>query len=167
MRVPLICIKDKQAFRKENNLLRFIGSPIELAKKFKKEGYKLIHIVDLDALSGLSTNLDMYDSLTYIINVQVECKPDDTLVKKLLSLKCRVVLPPSGLDLSAIREKRLLVARVSKPEADVKDFHDVVVEDADDAIVKTFASMGKRVMIYEKDRKKVKEKVWGVILLSF
>ncbi len=167
MRIPLICIKDKQAFRKEDNLLRFIGNPVEVAKKFKKEGYKLIHIVDMDALSGLSTNLDMYDSLTYIINVQVECAPVEDLVKKLLSLKCRVVLPPSSLDLSAIREKRLLVARVSKPEADVKDFHDVVVEDADDAMVKAFASMGKRVLIYEKDLKKVKEKVWGVIILSF
>ena len=167
MRIPLICIKDKQAFRKEDTLLRFIGNPIELARKFKKEGYKLIHIVDLDALSGISTNLDMYDSLTYIINVQVECAPNENLVKKLLSLKCRVVLPPSDLDLSSIREKKLLVAKVSKPETDVKDFHDVVVEDADDALVKTFASIGKRVIIYEKDREKVKGDVWGVIISSF
>jgi len=166
LRIPLIYIKDKQAFRKEDTLLRFIGSPVELARKFKKEGYKLIHIVDLDALSGVSTNLDIYDSLTYIINVQVECAPDEGLVKKLLSLKCRVVLLPSSLDLSALREKKLLVAKVSKQE-DVGDFHDVVVEDADDALVKTFASMGKRVMIYEKDHEKVKEKVWGVIVSSF
>lgn len=166
MRIPLIYIKDKQAFRKEDNILRFIGSPVELARRFKKEGYRLIHIVDLDALSGSSTNLDMYNSLTYIINVQVECAPDDELVKKLLTLKCRVVLSPSKLDLSEIREKRLLVAKVSKP-ADVRAFHDVVVVDATDEFVGKFAAMGKRVMIYEKDRKKVKEKVWGVIVSSF
>ena len=166
MRVPLIYIKDKQAFRKEGNILRFIGSPVELAKKFKKEGYRLIHIVDMDALSGSSTNLDMYNSLTYVINVQVECAPDDALVKKLLSLKCRVVLPPSKLDLSEIREKRLLVAKVSKP-ADVGAFHDVVVEDATDDFVGKFAAMGKRVMIYEKDSKKVKKEVWGIIVSSF
>jgi uncharacterized protein related to proFAR isomerase len=165
--IPIIYLKEKQAFRKEGQILRYIGSPIELARKFKKDGYKLIHIVDLDAIAGLATNTDMYDSLTYIINIQVECAPLDGLVKKLLLLKCRVVLPPSELDLSALRERKLLVAKVANEKADVGQFHDVVLEDADEDKVKAFKDLGKRIIIYEEDRKKVKQEVWGIITGSF
>ncbi len=158
MRIPLIYIKDKQVFSKKEGILRFIGKPVDVAKKIKEQGYKLIHIVDEDALAGTPTNLDVYDSLTYFINVQVECAPDDKLVKQLLTLRCRVVLPPGELDVSGIKEKQLLVAKVPKNcEMPVDDFHDVVLEDAGE--IKKFSSMGKRVMVYEK----TKEKVWGVI----
>lgn len=166
--IPIIYVKEKQAFRKEGGVLRLLGKPVDVARKLKDDGYKLIHIVDLDALAMLSTNLDVYDALTYFINVQVECAPDDRLVKKLLSFKCRVVLAPSGLDVSQLKEKKLLVAKITKDSVEsVDDFHDVIIEDADNEIVKKFSSLKKRVIIFDKDKNKVKEVVWGLITSAF
>lgn len=166
--IPIIYVKEKQAFRKDGGILRFLGRPVDVAKKLKDEGYKLIHIVDLDALALLSTNLDVYDSLTYFINVQVECGPDDRLVKKLLSLKCRVVLLPSELDLSQLRERKLLVAKIPKDfKGSLDEFHDIILEDGDNESVRKFLSLKKRVIIFDKDKDKVKEEVWGVITSAF
>ncbi|NYZ73878.1 hypothetical protein H0O00_01930 [Candidatus Micrarchaeota archaeon] len=167
MRIPLIYLKDKQAFSRKAGFFRMIGKPIDLAREFKASGYELIHIVDQDAISGLTKNLDVYDGLTYIINVQVECAPDEKLVHKLLTLRCRVVLPPS-FDVSPLHEKRLLVAKIPKDyTGDAEGFHDVVLEDATDSEIRRFAALGKRVIIYDKDEKKVEETVWGVITSSF
>jgi len=166
LQIPVIYLRDKQAFRKDGGMLRIAGKPIDIAKGHKGDGCVLIHIVDYDALNGSQANIDIYDNLTFIINVQVECAPDPSLVMKLLSLKCRVVLPPS-FDTSAIAEKRLLVAKIPAGYAgDAEGFHDVLLEDADEASVMRFGGLGKRVLIYEKDRKKVKSKVFGVISSS-
>ena len=159
MDIPLIYIKDKQAFTKKEGILKLLGNPVDIAKRLKDEGYKLLHIVDLDALRGLSKNLDVYDNLTYFINVQVECAPDEDLVKKLLTLRCRVVLPPDS-DISVYEEKNLLVAKIPEGyRGPVSDFPDVILEDQS-AIAKFPA---KRVMVYEK----AEEKVWGTIISSF
>lgn len=166
MDIPIIYLRDKQAFRKEGHMLRLAGKPLDMAKELKKGGCMLIHIVDMDALSGMTKNLDIYDNLTYVINVQVECAPEPALIMKLLSLKCRVVLPPSA-PIASMKEKRLLVARIPGGYAgDAEGFHDVILEDADDALVRRFAALGKRVIIFQKDREKVKEKVFGVISSS-
>lgn len=166
MQIPLIYLRDKQAFRREGGALRLAGKPLDFAKDRKAEGCKLIHIIDLDAMSGLPTNLDVYDGLTYIINVQVECAPLLSLVRKLLALKCRVVLPPS-FDTAGLREEKLLVARLPPGyPGDAAGFHDVVLESADDAAMERFASLGKRVMIFAEDSGKVTKKPWGVISSS-
>ena len=167
MRIPVIYLKDKQVFSRKAGFLRMIGKPLDLARELKAAGYELIHIVDQDALSGLTKNMDVYDGLTYIINVQVECAPDEKLVHKLLTLKCRVVLPPSFVT-SALNEKRLLVAKIPKDYAgDAEGFHDVVLEDATESEIRRFVALGKRVIIYDRDEKKVKDEVWGVITSSF
>jgi hypothetical protein len=163
-------LRDKQAFRKEGGAMRLAGKPIDIAKAHKQDGVKLIHIVDLDALSGIPKNLDVYDNLTFIINVQVECAPKAEMVMKLLSLKCRVVLPPS-FDASGLREKKLLVAKIPKGYAgDAGGFHDVVLEDADAASVMRFDSLGKRVIVYEEAFARLdagcRTLVWGVISSS-
>ncbi len=164
LRIPLMYIKDKQAFAE--NGLTLLGNPVDLAKRLKADGYKLVHIIDQDALKGLSTNLDVYDKLTYVINIEVECRPTLDLVRKLLSLRCRVVLAPSALDISGIEEKNLLIAKIT-PEytGPLDDFHDVLIRNADSTSIKRFSEAGKRVIVYEKD-KKPEEKVWGVILSS-
>jgi uncharacterized protein related to proFAR isomerase len=162
--IPLIRVRHKQVFR--NDMLTLAGKPVDVARRLKEQGSVLIHIVDEDALAGLSSNLDIYSDLTYFINVEVECAPDDALVKKLLSLKCRVVLAPGRLDVSRYREKKLLVAIVAAGyEGGLEGFHDVIVEEADDAAVARFSAMGKRVIVYEKDLKKLKspQSVWGAI----
>ena len=165
MHIPQYIIKDKQAFTKG---MRMAGKPIDMAKKLKGET-ELLHLVDSDALKGMPTNLDVYNSLTFVINVQVECAPKEEIVKKLLSLKCRVVLPPS-FDTSNLKEKKLLVAKFGKDyDGKADGFHDVIIEDADDGSVERFSSYGKRVMVYEADYqllKKTKKLVWGVISSS-
>ena len=173
LEIPILLIKHKQVFKPD--MLTLMGKPIDVAKRLKAGGCRLIHIIDEDALSGSTSNLDIYDHLTYFINVQVECAPKEEIVQKLLSLKCRVVLaPPLPSALLRFREKKLFVAKVkggySGGAAGLEGFHDVVVQDADDAAVARFAAMGKRVIAYQKDMeklgKKAKETLWGAILTS-
>jgi hypothetical protein len=167
LRIPLIYLRDKQAFRKEGGMLRLIGKPLDYAKDLKKAGCMLVHIVDMDALLGMPKNLDVYDNLTYVINVEVECAAVPGIVTKLLSLKCRVVLPPQA-DVASLREKKLLVAKIPDGyTGDAEGFSDVVLECADDGAVKRFIALGKRVIIYEKDEKGLPaataRKLFGVI----
>lgn len=165
MRIPLFYLRDKQAFTKKEGVLSLAGKPLDIAKELKKEGVVLIHFVDLDALSGLSKNFDVYGSLTFFINVEVECAPRPELITRLLSFKCRVVLPPDA-PVSDYREKKLLVAKVPKSYAgEAGGFHDVILEDADKDAADKFGKLGKRIIIYEKDREKVKGP-WGVISSS-
>ncbi|MBN1170487.1 hypothetical protein JXA56_05670 [Candidatus Micrarchaeota archaeon] len=160
MKIPLIYLKDKQAFTKKDGIMKFIGKPIDIARNLQEQGYRLIHIVDEDALSGLSNNFDIYDSLTCFINIQVECAPRLPLIKKLLSVRARVVLEPGKADLSSINEKNLLVAKIKgKTEASLEDFHDLVLED--EQAIKEYSKSGKRIILYEKG------KAWGVIISSF
>ncbi|MFH1684905.1 MAG: hypothetical protein ABH983_01225, partial [Candidatus Micrarchaeota archaeon] len=114
-----------------------------------------------DALSGSSTNLDVYDTLTCFINVQVEGFSKDDMIKKLLSLRCRVVLAPE-FDVSKYSEKNLLVAKIKADYSGSLDgFHDVILENADDFSIQKFSKLGKRIIIYSE--LKTKEKVWGKI----
>ncbi len=171
MDIALIVLKDKQAFSKGSGPMRLMGKPLEAARRLQERGFKLLHIVDDDAMKGNPTNMDVYDGLTYFINVQVECAPRSEFVRRLLSLKCRVVLPPSDLpgamDVSSMKEKKLLVAKIPPGyKGAAQGFHDVLLEEADDAAVERFTKLGMRVIIYAKDAQKVKKDVWGVIVPS-
>lgn len=167
LRIPFFVMKDKQAFTRRSGSLHLAGKPIDLAKELKSGGTELIHLADSDALNGLTNNLDVYDDLTYVINVQVECAPKEGIIRKLLSLRCRVVLPPS-FDTSALKEKKLVVAKIPEGyQGDAEGFHDVLLEKADGKSVKRFASLGKRVMVFEADYSGLdagcRKLVWGVI----
>lgn len=167
LKIPLIYIKDKQAFA-NSNLLKVIGKPIDVAKELYKEGYKLIHIIDVDALKGLSTNMDVYDKMTYFVNIQVECGPNMQLVQKLLSVKARIVLEPSvKINLSELKEKKLLVAKVKSKKDDVSTFHDVILNSNDVGLIEHFDKEGKRIILFEKENEKSiksKVKIWGKII---
>ncbi|HSB47237.1 MAG TPA: hypothetical protein VLD37_04420 [Candidatus Bilamarchaeum sp.] len=166
MKIPFFYLRDKQAFTSRDGIMRLAGKPIAIARDLQDEGVKLIHFRDMDALSGQSNNFDIFSGLTYFINVQVECSPRDEQITKLLSLKCRVVLPP-GTPVAQYREKKLLVAKIPPGyDGEAADFHDVILEEADEKSVKKFEALGKRVMIFEKDSEKVKSRVWGVISSS-
>ncbi len=161
MKIAQIVVKDKQAFSRAGGVLRFLGSAVDIAKKLKEEGFKLIHIIDEDALSGSSTNLDVYDTLTCFVNVQVECAPKEEMIKKLLSLRCRVVLDPET-DVSKYSEKNLLVAKIKADYCGNLDgFHDLVLEGADEQSIEKFSKLGKRIMV--SSEVKTKQKVWGKI----
>lgn len=159
LKIPLFYVKDKQAFAKAGSVPRLLGNPVEIAKDLKGDGCKLIHIVDEDALKGMAKNLDVYSALTYFINVQVECAPREEIVRKLLSLRCRVVLAPDA-DTSSYEEENLLVAKLPKGYKGKADgFRDVIVHDGKDA--ERMAGLKKRVMLLGKSANS--KELWGLI----
>ncbi|MGV8085241.1 MAG: hypothetical protein ACP5N9_03240 [Candidatus Bilamarchaeum sp.] len=164
LQIPLIYLKDKQVFASPN-LLRTIGKPIDVVKELHNEGYKLIHIVDLDALKGLSTNMDVYDKLTFFVNIQVECTANEKLLQKLLSVKARVVLNSASAIVSKFEEKKLLVVKVKSISDDASLFHDVIIDNEDEKglIAKHFEEAKKRIIVFENNKHK-KSKLWGKII---
>lgn len=170
LKIPILYLRDKQVFTKAGGILRIVGKPLDVAKELKKQGYKLIHIIDLDALSGRSTNLDVYNGLTYFINVQVECAPKMEMITKLMVLKCRVVLPPTTeFILGGLLNPNLLVAKIPKDFKGNLDnlFHDVILEEYTEAEAKRFVKLGKRIITYEEQKPKKSKDLWGLILSGF
>lgn len=166
LEIPVIYVKDKQAFAKKDGILRLLGNPVFVAKDFAKKGIKLIHIIDEDAKKGMATNLDVYDKLTYFINVEVECGEHEQIIEKLLGMKARVVIRlPTKLDLKKWKEhERLLVGKVgSDYSGKAEGVHDVIVEEADEEIVRRFMDLSKRVIILETEQRRLKNLCWGVL----
>ncbi|MFH1521314.1 MAG: hypothetical protein ABID61_06730 [Candidatus Micrarchaeota archaeon] len=162
LKIPLFYLRDKQLFTKKEGKIRFVGKPLDVAKELKKD-YKLLHFVDMDALSGRNTNLDVYNGLTYFINVQVECAPKTDIINKLLTLKCRVVLLPTAeLDISL--NPNLMVAKITSDyTGDADGFRDVILENYDELNAKKFQKLGKRIIVYENQKPKKTKDIWGVI----
>ena len=161
MKIPLIYLKDKQAFTKQKGVMRLLGNPVEIAKKFKEEGYILLHIIDLDAEKGMETNFDVYDKLTCFINIEVECNKEH-FIGRLIKIKSRVVVQlPSELNLKKWKEnKRLLVGKIGKDYHEkAEEVHDLILEEPTDELFRKFKE--KRLIVYE--NYKGKEKVWGII----
>ena len=74
---PAIDIKDKKCVRlikgDFDNKTEYEMSPIEQAGKFKDQGFKNLHIVDLDgALTGETINLDIIQVIVGKFNLKVE-----------------------------------------------------------------------------------------------
>src|SRR3990167_2673438 len=113
LKAKLVYLKDKQFFEKVGTL-RLVGKPIETAKKLKDQGFELLHIIDLDAQRGIETNFDVYDKLTYLMHVQVECDREE-FIERLLGINARVVIIlPTKLDLKKFKDKnRLLVGKIN------------------------------------------------------
>ena len=74
---PAIDIKDKKCVRLVkgdfDNKTEYDMSPIEQARKYKDNGFKNLHIVDLDgALTGETVNLDIIQNIVSKFNLKVE-----------------------------------------------------------------------------------------------
>ena len=74
---PAIDIKDKKCVRlikgDFDNKTEYEMSPIDQACKYKKHGFKNLHIVDLDgALTGETVNLDIIQNITSKFDLKVE-----------------------------------------------------------------------------------------------
>ena len=161
MEIPLIYLKDKQAFVKKEKTMRFVGKPIDIAKKLKDKGCVLLHVVDLDAKKGSETNFDVYDKLTFFINIEVECGEKEHFIKRLLEIKARAVINlPSKLNLEKFAEhKRLLVGKIKKDySGDATEVHDIILEKPTKELLSKFKK--RRLILYDY---KGKEKVWGII----
>ncbi len=165
LKAKLIYIKDKQVFEK-NATLRLVGKPLDVAKKLKEEGIELLHIIDVDAQKGLETNFDVYDKLTYLINIELECE-SEKFVERLLCINARVVIAlPTKLNLKKFADKkRLLVGKIEGDyDGSADDVYDLIIENATLASVKKFSKLKKRVLVYKKDYKKEME-IFGIISL--
>ena len=161
LEVPLIYIKDKQAFRKIGGTLKILGNAVEIARKLSAK-YKLIHVIDLDLEKGITTNFDIYDKLTYFVNIQVECN-DEKIAERLLNLKARVVVKlPTKLPLEKWNE-RLLVGVIKNSE-DAAGVHDVILMNPTIEKIKKYKE--KRIMVF-KEKWDKKTDVWAVILQEF
>jgi len=162
MEIPLIYLKDKQVFTKKESTMRLLGKPINVAKKLKDEGYILIHIVDLDAKKGMGTNFDVYDKLTFFINIEVECGENERFIKRLIEIKSRVVIDlPSKINLEKFsKERKLIVGKIKKDYAgNAEQVHDIILEEPSKELFSKFKS--RRLIVY--DNYKGKEKTWGTI----
>ncbi|MEM2963684.1 MAG: hypothetical protein QXN01_04285 [Candidatus Anstonellales archaeon] len=145
-------LKDKQFFCYSQP--RLVGNPLAIAKKMKESGVRLLHIKDLDIKT--MKNFDIYDKLTYIINIQVEAPCEERIIKKLLGVKARVVVDLPCRILQNFKDgKKLLVGKIKNWE-DVEgiDFvNDVVVSSEED--IEKAKGLGKRVLFWGETKKKV------------
>jgi len=74
---PAIDIKDKKCVRllkgDFNNKTEYKISPVDQARKYSENGFKNLHIVDLDgALTGKTINLDIIQEIVKKFNLKVE-----------------------------------------------------------------------------------------------
>ncbi|MBU0585971.1 hypothetical protein KJ780_00510 [Candidatus Micrarchaeota archaeon] len=148
-----IILRDKLVFKEEQGTLRQTGKALDLLQNISNDT-GILHIVDLNAKNGNMTNFDLYDHLTYKVNIEVECAPKEELVKKLFLLGARTVLElPCKLDLQKFNEKRRLLVGKTDGKVDER-VHDYYLESDDLEKVKELSKKG-RVLIYSKT---IKEK---------
>jgi len=167
--VPVIYIKDKQAFIRAKGIMRLLGPAVEAVKKLSDK-YILFHIIDLDLKKGSTANFDIYDKLTYFTHIEVECE-DGKAMGKLAKMNARVALRlPTPLRLENLN-KKLLVGIVEDQEADLSFVNDVIIAVDDEKkakeITKKCVKEKKRIMVYEgkiyEELCKIAD-IWAVIL---
>ena len=97
--IPAIDIMDGQVVRlyKGNPEQKTIYSkdPIEIAKKWEKNGADLLHIVDLDAALGLGSNLSIIKKIIEEISIPVEVAGglrNESLILDIAEISKRVVI---------------------------------------------------------------------------
>ncbi len=165
LKIPFIYVKDKQAFKKEEGVLKLIGKPSELAREWKKEGIKLVHIVDLDAINGNNANFDIYDTLTYFINIEVEGARDEKAVAKLIDVNARVIIElPTPIKLSKFSEKkRLLVGKIEKIKDANDDVFDLYYTGTDEKEVVKLLKTKRRIILTSLVKLKGKIKPFGMV----
>jgi phosphoribosylformimino-5-aminoimidazole carboxamide ribotide isomerase len=73
----------------------YSDNPIEIAKKWEKNGADMLHIVDLDATLGIGTNLSVIKKIIENVSVPVEVAGglrDESIVMDTAQISTRVVL---------------------------------------------------------------------------
>jgi len=88
----------------------YSDNPIEIAKKWEKEGADMIHLVDLDATLGRGSNFDIIKKLVSEVSIPVEVAGglrDETIISKALSFSSRVVIGTLAFQEKEILQKLL------------------------------------------------------------
>jgi phosphoribosylformimino-5-aminoimidazole carboxamide ribonucleotide (ProFAR) isomerase len=165
MQIPVLYVKDKQAFVKVEGTFRLAGKPIDIAKDLHKKGIELVHFIDLDAEKGNPTNFDIYDNLTYLMHIQVEGPKDERLVKKLLAMNVRVVVKlPTQIDLAAFAEKkRLLVGKVEVATAINDSVFDLLYMGNEKPVISALFKTEKRIILANVDVCPKGKKPFGIL----
>ena len=97
--IPAIDLMDGQVVRlykgdpKQKTI--YSDNPIEIAKKWEKNGADMLHIVDLDATLGIGSNLSVIKKIIENISVPVEVAGglrDESIVMDMAQISTRVVL---------------------------------------------------------------------------
>jgi phosphoribosylformimino-5-aminoimidazole carboxamide ribotide isomerase len=97
--IPAIDLMDGQVVRlykgdpKQKTI--YSDNPIEIAKKWEKNGADMLHIVDLDATLGIGSNLSVIKKIIENISVPVEVAGglrDESIVMDTAQISTRVVL---------------------------------------------------------------------------
>ena len=74
--IPAIDLMDGQVVRlfkgdpKQKTI--YSNNPVEIAKKWERDGADILHIVDLDATLGLGSNLDIIKKMSNAVSIPVE-----------------------------------------------------------------------------------------------
>ena len=85
-------------------------NPLEIAKKWEKEGADMIHLVDLDATLGRGTNIEIIKNLVEQLSVPVEVAGglrDESIISQVLSYASRVVLGTLAFENKELLQKLL------------------------------------------------------------
>lgn len=85
-------------------------NPIDIAKKWEKEGADMIHLVDLDAALGLGSNMGIIKNLVNQVSIPVQVAGglrDEHTISKVLSFASRIVLGTIAFNEKEILKKVL------------------------------------------------------------
>lgn len=116
-----LILRDKQFYTTD---MKLMGNSVEVAKQLAKD-YDLLHIRDMDMDRGVVKNLDVYDKLTYYINVQVEVHREIDELRRLVDFQVRLVAIP-GIAKRIDLYKAIIISRY---EDLIEQIRDVVVTD--------------------------------------
>jgi phosphoribosylformimino-5-aminoimidazole carboxamide ribotide isomerase len=108
--IPAIDLMDGQVVRlvqgKPENKTVYSNNPVEIAKKWEKQGADMLHVVDLDATLQLGSNLKIIQKIAKEISIPVQVAGglrDENIISSTLDFADRIVIGTL-----AFKEKKLV-----------------------------------------------------------
>lgn len=145
-----VYLKNKVFYSKFGNSYKKIGPAMDVAKEAHSSGVEVIHVIDRDLASGQSKNLDIYDSLTQFIHVQVEL-PRVCFVNELSAYNVRIAFVPPNVPLDANYKFSLLRTDYPRDIDKYPEFNDILTANED--VVDEAIKQKKRIFFLGKNNK--------------
>jgi hypothetical protein len=123
-------LKNKIFYSRVGNAYRRIGPAMDFAKEAKSSGVEVLHIIDRDLASGQSKNLDIYDSLTQFMHIQVEL-PRVCFVNELSAYNVRIAFVPPNVPVNVNYKFSLLKTDYPKDLDKYPEFSDILTTNED------------------------------------
>ncbi|MCX6773892.1 MAG: hypothetical protein NTY68_02725 [Candidatus Micrarchaeota archaeon] len=137
-------------YSKVGNSYKKIGPALDVAKEAHSSDIGVIHIIDRDLASGQSKNLDIYDSLTQFIHVQVEL-PRVCFVNELSAYNVRIAFVPPNVPLDINYKFSLLRTDYPRDMDKYPEFNDILTSNED--VVNEAIRRKKRIFFLGKNNK--------------